>query len=218
MNNPDQNELYQEYADQCAVENGDLYNTSAFGRLLACSPVFEPIDKLKQYEQRILSHALDNLKHRQEWRDLEADDIRHNITPGMYHMDALPLLERYQAKIQSAYRAEQWYLDQIAQCAKRIAEIKTWTTSNKSKTNRLNHWTGRRVMLETGYAAQIKKTDRYERLIYKWLGICETLYQADIAKEIAAERVGYGNKYGFNPNMQSRDTAIGIFADLKEKI
>lgn len=213
MNIPDQNELYQEYADQCAVENGDLYNTSAFERLLKRSPVFEPIDKLKHYEQRILTHALANLKNRQEWRDLEADDIRHNTTPGMRQMDAIPLLERYQAKIQSAYRAEQWYLAQIAECDKRIAEIKTWQTWNKSKSNRLTHWTGRRIMLETGYATQIKKTDRYERLIYKWLGICDTIHQAYIAHEIAAERRGIGNKYGFNPNMQSRDTATGIFED-----
>ena len=213
MNIPDQNELYQEYADQCAVENGDLYNTSAFERLLKRSPVFEPIDKLKQYEQRILVHALADLKNRQEWRDLEADDIRHNTTSGMHHMDAISLLERYRAKIQSAYRAEQWYLTQIAECDKRIAEIKTWQTGNKSKANRLAHWTGRRIMLERGYAAQTIKTNRYERLIYKWLGICDVIRQDDIAKEIAAERKGIGNKYGFNPNMQSRDTADGIFTD-----
>lgn len=213
MNIPYQNELYQEYADQCAVENGDLYGTSAFERLLKRSPIFEPIDKLKQYEHRILTHALSNLKNRQEWQDLEADDIRHNTTPGMHHIDALSLLERYQAKIQAAYRAEQWYLTQIAKCDKRIAEIKTWQTGNKSKTNRLNHWTGRRVMLEVGYTTQTNKTDRYERLIYKWLGICEMIHQTDIAREIATERAGIGNKYGFNPNMQSRETATGIFED-----
>lgn len=213
MNTQDQNELYQEYADQCAVENGDLYNTSAFERLLAHSPVFEPLDKLKHYEQRILAHALADLKNRQEWRDLEADDIRHNTTLGMRHMDAMSLLERYQAKIQSAYRAEQWYLAQIAECNTKITEIKTWQTGNKSKSNRLSHWTGRRVMLETGYAIQTQKTNRYERLIYKWLGICDIIRQADIAKEITAERKGIGNKYGFNPNMQSRATATGIFED-----
>lgn len=213
MNKAEFQSQYQEYADQCAVENGDLYNTSAFGRHLARSPVFEPIDKLKQYEQRILTHALADLKNRQEWRDLEADDIRHNTTTGMCHMDATSLLERYQAKIQSAYMAEQWYLTQIAECDAKIAEIKTWKTGNKSKSNRLRHWTGRRVMLETGYAIQIQKTDRYERLIYKWLGICAIIHQADIAHEITAERAGHGNKYGFNPNMQSRATATGIFED-----
>ena len=213
MNTQDQNELYQEYADQCAVENGDLYNTSAFERLLKRSPIFEPIDKLKQYEQRILAHALVDLKHRQEWRDLEADDIRHNTAPGMCHMSATSLLERYQAKIQSAYRAEQWYWGQITECNKRIAEIKTWQTGNKSKSNRLSHWTDRHIMLETRYSTQIKKTDRYERLIYKWLGICDAIRQADISREITAERAGHGNQYGFNPNMQSRETATGIFTD-----
>lgn len=213
MSIQDSNELYQEYADQCAIENGDLYNTSAFERILKRSPVFEPIDKLKQYEQRILARALATLKHRQEWRDLEADDIRHNTTPGMRQMDAIPLLERYQAKIQSSYRTEQWYLDKIAECDERITEIKTWKTETKSKANRLNHWTKRRVMLETRYALQTKKTNRYERLIYKWLGICDVIRRADIAREIATERAGNGNKYGFNPNMQSRETATGIFTD-----
>lgn len=180
MNEINFGNLYQEYADQCAVENGDLYNTDVFGRHLARSSVFEPIDKLRKYEQRILVHALADLKNRQEWRDLEADDIRHGTAPGMRHMGATSLLERY--------RTEQWYLAQIAECDAKIAEIKTWKTENKSKANRLSHWTGRHVMLEMCYAAQIKKTDRYER-------------------------VGHGNKYGFNPNMQSRETATGIFED-----
>lgn len=213
MNALDQNELYQEYADQCAIENGDLYNTSVFGRLLARSPVFEPMDKLKQYEQRILTHALVNLKHRQEWRDLEANDIRHNTTPGMHHMDATSLLERYQAKIQSSYRAKQWYLTRLAECDAKIAELATWQTMNKSKDHRLKHWRERRVMLESKYAIQTKKADRYERLIYKWLSICEMIHQADIGREITAERAGHGNKYGFNPNMRSRETATGIFED-----
>lgn len=213
MNEINFGNLYQEYADQCAVENGDLYNTDVFGRHLARSSVFEPIDKLRKYEQRILVHALADLKNRQEWRDLEADDIRHGTAPGMRHMGATSLLERYRAKIQSAYRAEQWYLAKIAECDAKIAEIKTRKTENKSKANRLSHWTGRHVMLEMCYAAQIKKTDRYERLIYKWMGICEMIHQADIAKEIATERAGHGNKYGFNPNMQSRETATGIFED-----
>lgn len=213
MNTKDKNELYQEYADQCAVENGDLYNTSTFGRILARSPVFEPIDKLKQYEARILARALVDLKHRHEWQDLEADDIRHNTTLGMLHMDAMSLLERYQTKIQASYRAEQWYLTQIDKCNKRIVEIKTWKTRNKSKANRLVHWTDRHVMLEQKYATQVQKTNRYECLIYKWQGICEVIHQTDIAREIAAERAGHGNKYGFNPNMQSRETATDIFTD-----
>lgn len=204
---------YQEYADQRAIENGDFYNTSAFGRHLARSPVFEPINKLKQHDGRILAYALADLKNRQEWRDLEADDIRHNTKPGMYHMDAISLLERYQTKIQSAYRAEQWYLAQIAECDAKIAEIKTWQTRNKARDNRIKHWTERRIMFESKYAIQTKKTDRYESLIYKWLSICEMIHQDDIAREITAERAGHGNKYGFNPNMRSRATATGIFED-----
>lgn len=213
MNKFELQDPYQEYADQCAVENGDLYNTSAFGRILARSPVFEPIDKLKQYEACILAHALVDLKHRHEWQDLEANDIRHDTKTGILHMDAMSLLERYQAKIQTSYRAEQWYLTRIAECDTHIVEIKTWKTQNKSKFNRLNHWIGRRIMLDEKYNTQVKKTNRYERLIYKWLGICEMIHQTDIAREITAERAGHGNKYGFNPNMQSRDTATDIFED-----
>ncbi|MCM1294197.1 MAG: hypothetical protein NC311_01385 [Muribaculaceae bacterium] len=213
MDKTDFENQYREYADQRAIENGDFYNTSAFERHLARSPVFEPIDQLKEYELRLLNRALGELKTRPEWQDAEADDIRPRAYGARRQISAMELLERYQAKIQASYRAEQWYLTRLSECDTKIAELGSWHTTAKSKDRRLKHWRERRVLFDVKYATQVKKTDRYERLIYKWMGICEMIHQADIAREIAVERNGQGNKYGFNPNMQSRATATGIFED-----
>lgn len=213
MDKTDFENQYREYADQRAIENGDFYNTSAFERHLARSPVFESIDQLKQYNFRLLKRALDELKTRPEWQNAEAYDIRPTAYGAIRHMGAMELLDRYQAKIQASYRAEQWYLTRLSECDAKIAELGTWHTTAKSKDRRLKHWCERRVMFELKYAIQVKKTDRYERLIYKWMGICEMIHHADIAREISAERNCQGNKYGFNPNMQSRETATGIFTD-----
>ena len=54
---------------------------------------------------------------------------------------------------------------------------------------------------------------RLEFLVRKWRSICEAIRVADIKKTIAEERSGHGNKYGFNPNMQSRETATDIFTE-----
>ena len=213
MNNAEFQERYQEYADQCAVENGDLYNTSAFGRHLNQSPVWENIDRLKAYNEKLLAKALQDLKQKQEWQDLEADDIRHKASGDMSEMKAFELLDRYIIKIRRSYKAEDWYHKELNACDMQITSLKRWQTTSKSKARRLKHWRERRIMLERGYATQTTKTNRYERLIYKWLGICDVIRQDDIAHEIAAERAGNGNKYGFNPNIQSRETATGIFED-----
>ena len=47
----------------------------------------------------------------------------------------------------------------------------------------------------------------------KWLGVIQKIRIADIAKEIKCERGGNGNKYGFNPNMSSRETATDMFQE-----
>lgn len=214
MNKQGQNELYQEYADQCAMENGDLYSSDTFREHLAQSPVWKSIDRLKSYNERLLAKALKELKSKKEWQDLEADDIRHKTSGCMPSMSAYALVDRYRNKIQHSYKAEDWYRKELDACDAQIASLEGWQTTAKSKARRLKHWRERRVGLDVGYHLQIRKSHRYEALIYKWRGITDAIYQADIAKEIAAERNGYGNKYGFNPNMQSRETATGIFSDF----
>ena len=47
----------------------------------------------------------------------------------------------------------------------------------------------------------------------KWRGINEKLKLAAIRKEIVAEKVGIGNKYGFNQKAKSRETAEIMFQD-----
>lgn len=213
MNQTETEKLYQEYADQCAMENGDLYSNDTFRKHLAQSPVWESVDRLKSYNERLLTQALKELKSKQEWRDLEADDIRHKASGCMPSMNAYALLERYYDKIQHSYKAEDWYHKELDACDAQIASLEGWQTSAKSKERRLKHWRERRVGLDIGYHLQILKSHRYEALIKKWRGITEAIYQADIAKEIATERNGDGNKYGFNPNMQSRGTATAMHTD-----
>lgn len=104
-------------------------------------------------------------------------------------------------------------MKQISDCDAKIAELHRWDSTSKRKTNMLKHWHERRIMCNASYQTQVLKSHRYERLIYKWMGICEMIHQADTAREIAAERKGIGNKYGFNPNMKSRAAATGIFED-----
>lgn len=204
---------YTEYANMMAKENGDYYNTKAFQQHLANSPVFETIDKLSAYEEILLKRALKELKNKREWQDLEADDIRTKATGFITQMSASELLDRYKTKIQHTYRAEEWFKDKLDKCDKVIAETNTWQTNSKRKTNKLNHWRKERVIFDCKYWEYVNKSHRYEKLIYKWAGICDQVKQAAIAKEIALELKGEGNKYGFNPNMQSRETATGIFTD-----
>lgn len=211
MDKTESEKIYQEYADQCAIENGDLYNTEEFRKILSKAPFFEATDKLLAYEKRIVERALKNLRSKKEWQDLEAEDVRHGTKAGMYHMGAYELLDRYKNKIQTSYRAEKWFYNKIQECNKIIVELKTWQTKNKARQNRIQHWQERRLMFELKHCDQVKKSNRYENLIFKWLSICETIKQADIAKEIKAEREGVGNKYGFNPKMQLRETSEYVF-------
>ncbi len=211
--NFDEHTAYQEYADMIAEENGDYYNTESFARHLANSPVWGTVDKLSGYEEKLLKRALQELRTKKEWQDLEADDMRPKAIGIMPQISAFELLERYQNKIQRTYRAEEWFKAKIAECDKVIAETNTWRTNSKRKINKLKHWRSERVKFDKKYWAYIDKSNRYERLIYKWASICEQIKQADIAKEIQEERKGNGNKYGYNPFMQSRETASGLFKD-----
>ena len=206
-------ELYQEYADMMAEENGDYYNTEAFAKHLANSPVWETVDKLAGYEEKLLQRALQEIKTKKEWQDLEAEDMRPKAIGVRPHTSAFELLDRYKNKIQRTYKAEDWFKDKIDECDRVIAETNTWKTNSKRKANKLKHWRGKRVDFDKKYREYTEESNRYERLIYKWASICEQIKQADIAKEIANEKRGYGNQYGYNPFMQSRETASGIFED-----
>lgn len=206
-------DLYKEYADMMAAENGDYYNTEEFGKKLANSPVFKIIDKLEGYEEKLLNRALKELKTKKEWQDLEADDIRVKATGIMNQMSAFELLERYKDKIQRSYKSEAWFKTRLDECDKVIEATRAWRHDTKKKANILKHWRSERVRFDLGYWRAIRKSNRYERLINKWSSICYQIELADIAKEIESEKRGIGNKYGFNPTMQSRATAIDVFVD-----
>ena len=167
----------------------------------------------KAYERQLAKLATERCKSKKEWQDMEADDQRMMATGVMTYKSAQELLERYIDKINLSYKAEQWFMNQIVICDDKLKQISCADIPARKKRNKLNHWQARK----TGYVLQLSlqayKTNRLEALVTKWRGICEKIKTADIAREIAAERAGNGNKYGFNPNMQSRDTATGIFED-----
>lgn len=207
------NQFHQEHAAMCATGSTDYYNTEDFRKHLENSPVWKWTDKLAQYEQKLLERALKELKTKKEWQDAEANDIRPNTYGARRHMSAFELLDLYKDKIQRSYKAEKWFLDRIEECNCVIANLEAWQTSSKSKARRIKHWRERRVVFDLGYYRQVDKSHRYERLINKWRSICSIIRQADINKEISEEKLGNGNKYGFNPNMKDRSCATGIFND-----
>lgn len=169
-------------------------------------------DPIAEYDRQIAERALNECKNSDEWRALEADDIRFKSTGVMSAMSAEELLERYRQKIQQAYRAEAWFSNQIRDCETKLTELKS-QEQTKSVKNKTKHWAERKLTCELGLCEQIQKTNRYERLIMKWLGICQKIQIADVKNEIKRERQGDGNKYGYNPNMASRETATGIFEE-----
>lgn len=213
MDNQDPNKLYQEYADDEAERNGDLYGTERFRQILTASPVFQRKDTLANYEQRLQERALKELRTAKEWHDLEAEDIRHGTFGAMRHRSAEELLDYHNNKIQQCYKAITWHKNKITECDNKITELNTWTTDCKAKENRLNHWRKCRIHFDIAVQKHTDLAHRHERLINKWRSILHQLHEAYIAKEISAEKCGVGNRYGFNPNMQSRDTATGIFTE-----
>lgn len=167
-------------------------------------------EPLSEYDKKIAEKALADCKSWAEWKALEADDIRIKTTGIMTTMGVEELLERYKLKIQNAYRAEIWFTTQLKKCQAKLDELRS-QPQTKSSRNKIKHWTERKITYELGLASQIDKTNRYESLIMKWLGVIQKIRTADVAKEIKYERRGNGNKYGFNPNMASRETATGMF-------
>ncbi len=165
------------------------------------------------YEKKLIQIALANAKSKQVWQDMEADDMRIKATGFMTHKNASELLERYLDKIQLSYKAEKWFQHQIYICNTKISAIAATNIPAHKKENKITHWKSRRTGFVVSLAVQIEKTNRFEFLATKWRGICEQIRLAEIKREIRLEKQGTGNKYGFNPNMQSRDTAIDIFED-----
>ena len=104
-------------------------------------------------------------------------------------------------------------MSEIRKCEQEIAKIEQSNESARRKHNKLVHWQTRRQNYLVKLHVQTIKTDRFEHLVTKWRGICEQIRIAEINREIRAERTGIGNTYGFNPNMQDRETATGIFTD-----
>lgn len=213
MNEQPQEELYQEYADTMAEENGDLYGTERFRKLLESSPVFEKIDILAAYEPILLKRAMQEARTQKEWQILEVDNMYKTTNGTRRHMSAGELLERYKSKIQRSYRAEKWHSERIKECETEISKLKTWQSDSKCKQNKLKHWTNKMTMHDIQLHKHLVQSHRYEGLIYKWHSICEQIRLADIAKQIAEEKRGNGNQYGFNPNMRLRETATDIFTD-----
>lgn len=216
MNAMNQEQLYQEYADYMAVENGDYYNTERFRKILENSPIFPLVDRLAGYEDKILNRAMKELKNCQEWQALEAEYICHSARSIPRHTSATELLERYKVKIQRCYRAIDRHLLELQKCDVKISELNQWPGNCKSKRNRLIHWRGQRVIHDSKCEEYTRKANKYEKLLYKWMGICEQLHLTYIGKEIELERNGDGNLYGFNPNMQSRETAAEMFTENKD--
>ncbi len=167
------------------------------------------------YEKKLIQIALANAKSKQEWQDMEADDMRMKATGFMTHKNASELLDRYANKIQNAYKSEKWFQRQIDICNTKISEIAASNMPAHKKENKITHWKSRRTGFVVSLAVQIEKTNRFEFLATKWRGICEQIRLAAIKREIRLEKQGVGNKYGFNPNMQSREDATGVFNEFE---
>lgn len=180
---------------------------------------------LEAYRQKLADIALVNCKSRAEWQN--ADGISFNLDTSngvMVHKSACELLERYQNKATSAFHTIQWYAAQIKHCdeeiekwQKQIAELNHMhrPRAQRSAQNKLKHWRERHLMLEIQMSKAVQKNNFLEQKVMKWMGITEKIKIAAIAREIRKEIDGCGNKYGFNPNMQSRETATDIFSDFE---
>ena len=136
----------------------------------------------------------------------------------MQHRQADELVERYKGKALVKYQSESWLCEQIAICDNMISELQklpamTGQSKTKSAQNKLEHWRRRKMGYELSLKEILQKIARLENKAMKWRGIREKIRIAEVAREIAAERSGIGNKYGNNPKMESRETAEGIFQD-----
>ena len=172
-------------------------------------------------ESRLSDIAAANCKSKAEWQAEEVNDIRWCAQGAMLHKRAGELVERYAGRIQGTYRAENWYQAQMDDCEKAIEVLEQKQANRvlrprraKSIKNKLAHWRARMVELQIGMDKYLRKTERYEHLAMKWRGIIAKIEETEIMQEIAAERRGIGNKYGFHLGAKSRETAEIMFEDL----
>ncbi len=179
-------------------------------------------DPLKPYEQNLALIATTNCKSRQDWQNGEADDMRMCATDIMVHKSAEELLERYRVKIQSIYRTESLYERQIADCKQMIVklgqQIVVLEPTNRKRAlhsakNKLKHWQERLTGLQCDLVHHQNREKHIEQKCMKWLGITEKIKIAETELEIKHEKAGLGNKYGFNPKAQFRETAETMFLD-----
>lgn len=178
---------------------------------------------LERYEIKIADIAEQNCKTPAQWRNEETNDIiRINALGSPRHKSVSELLEDYPEKRQRAYKNEKriiakikYYESKIKIHEQAIKELSNTGFKNRlrSAKNKLEHAKGCKILLEQELSKQSIKTQRYERLFVKWTGIKEKFKLVEIKKEIAAEKAGIGNKYGFNPKAQSRETSEIIFQD-----
>lgn len=177
---------------------------------------------LENYELKVADIAEQECKTPAQWRNEEAEGIRINTLGAMTHRSAGELLERYQLKIQMAYKNENRiqteinrYQAIIQENEKTIEELSKTGFKNRlrSAKNKLEHAKGFIVILECELAKQNIKTQRYSDKVMKWTGINKKLKLAYIKQEIRDEKSGIGNKYGYNPKAQSRETAEIMFQD-----
>jgi len=177
---------------------------------------------LKEWEQKLSLIAVSNCKSRSEWQNEEALDIRLMATGVMVHKSAEELLQRYRDKIQRIYKTESMYEKQIKTCEVMIDNLKSQIVALehterkralRSAKNKLKHWQERLTGLKINMAHHLSKENRLEYKNMKWLGITEKIKTAAISHEIQEEKRGTGNKYGFNPKAQSRETAEIMFTD-----
>ena len=222
MNFSLQNELYEEYCpstrfsptQQTLQENLLKFRKEYRQKTLKSGKYFIAC-RHQDYDRKLTEIALNNCKSKKEWQDMEADDQRTKASGIMTELSAEELMERYADKTNLSYKAEQWFMDQIKLCEKKLIEIASSNIPERKKHNKSTHWQDRRTGYLVNLDVQIHKTHRFEKLALKWCGIYHKIKLANIDKEIAAESAGHGNKYGFNPDMQSRDTATGIFSDFE---
>lgn len=177
----------------------------------------------ERQELKIAGIAEQECKTPAQWRKEETEDIiRINALGSPRHKSAGERLEFSQQKLQSASANEKRILAEIDKYTeivqgkeKAIIELSKTGFKNRlrSAKNKQVHAKGCIVILEKELVKQSNKTNRHERLVMKWRGINEKLKLAAIRKEIVAEKVGIGNKYGFNQKAKSRETAEIMFQD-----
>jgi hypothetical protein len=132
------------------------------------------------------------------------------------------MLTHYQEKSEIANNSEKRHSDKIANCLSKISElenlrIKLLGTNYKRRQrkieNKLNHWKQLLSDLQDRLNKFEQKSTKYNDETMKWIGIVEKIKNIEIANEITKEKRMIGNKYGFNPLAQSRETAEIMFED-----